>query len=92
MVVHGDDFTALATREQCDCLVKSLKGQFEYKVYARLGSDADDDSNVRILNRIVTWTTEGVVYESDARHAEIVIKQLELQGKEVNKARGCPWS
>ena len=35
---------------------------------------------MRILNRIVTWTEQGIVYEADQRHAEIIIRQLGLWG------------
>ena len=35
--------------------------------------------SVRILNRIVTMTKEGIEYESDQRHAEIIVKQMGLQ-------------
>ena len=53
VVVHGDDFTALCTREQSDWLVDELKKHFELKVSGRLGGDTDDDLAVRILNRTV---------------------------------------
>ena len=32
-----------------------------------------------ILNRIVTITEEGIEYESDQRHAEIIVKQMGLR-------------
>ena len=35
--------------------------------------------SVRILNRLVTMTKEGIEYESDQRHAEIIVKQMGLQ-------------
>ena len=31
---------------------------------------------MRILNRIVNWTPEGIEYESDQGHAEIIVKQM----------------
>ena len=39
-----------------------------------------DDKGVRILNRIVTWDEEGIRYEVDQRHADIIIRQLGLKG------------
>jgi hypothetical protein len=33
---------------------------------------------VRILNRIVTWTNEGIRHEADQRHAEIIVRELGL--------------
>ena len=76
VVVHGDDFTCLAVKEQCDRLTAELKKHFELKVSGGLGSDAKDDKIVRILNRTVQWTDTGIIFESDPRHAEIVCKQL----------------
>ena len=51
-------------------------GHFEIKVKARLGPNSTDDKSVRILNRVVYWTAEGIRYEPDQRHAEIIIHQL----------------
>ena len=70
VVVHGDDFTGLCVREQVLWLITSLQAHFELKVSGRLGSDPDDDKAVRILNRTVRWTSEGILYESDVRHAD----------------------
>ena len=43
VVVHGDDFTALATKERCDWLVTELRRHFELKVSGRFGSPVQDD-------------------------------------------------
>eukprot|EP00969_Alexandrium_andersonii_P328790 14528385-Alexandrium_andersonii.AAC.1 len=34
---------------------------------------------MRVLNRIVTWTDEGIWYEADQRHAELIIKGLGMK-------------
>ena len=34
---------------------------------------------IRFLNRIVQWRPEGITWEADPRHAELIIQQLELQ-------------
>ena len=46
------------------------------KYKGRMGEREDDIKSVRILNRIVSWTREGIEYESDQRHAEIIVKQM----------------
>merc|ERR1711965_94005 len=76
VVVHGDDFTALGADEDCEWLAGQLRQYFELKVSAKLGPEDTDDKQVRILNRTVEWTNQGIRYEPDARHAEIVVKQL----------------
>ena len=44
-----------------------------------MGERKEDIKSVRILNRIVTWTPEGIECESDQRHAEIIVKQMGLE-------------
>merc|ERR1711873_57450 len=33
---------------------------------------------IRILNRVIEWTEEGILYEADHRHAEIIVRKMEL--------------
>ena len=33
---------------------------------------------MRLLNRVVSWTDRGIAYEADARHAEIIVRDLGL--------------
>ena len=44
-----------------------------------MGPANADDKCVRILDRIITWTEEGIRYEADQRHAKIIIRQLGLK-------------
>jgi hypothetical protein len=43
-----------------------------------MGAGPEDLKSVRILNRIVTYTENGIEYEADQRHAEIIGKQMGL--------------
>ena len=52
-VVHGDAFTSLAARDQCDWLADELRKHFNLKMGRVLGSGPKDDKSARILNRIV---------------------------------------
>jgi len=78
VVVYGDDFTVLAKAKELDWFRDMIKSRFEVKFRARLGPGEQDDKSVRILNRIVEWTKEGIRYESDQRHVDIMIKQMGL--------------
>ena len=52
-----------------------LKAELEksYEIKAQvLGPDKGNFQQVRILNRIVTWGPNGISYEADPSHAEIV--------------------
>ena len=48
------------------------------KIRGRLGEGPDDDKEIRILNRIVRVLPNGVSYEADPRHAELLAKSLGL--------------
>ena len=43
------------------------------------GPGKEDQRQIKILNRVVIWhDTDGISYEVDPRHVEIIIKQLQL--------------
>ena len=79
VVVHGDDSTAMATDVYLDWYTLELEQVFEIKVCGRLG-EGNADQEVRILNRVVRITPNGVVYEADPRHHELLTRSLGLEG------------
>ena len=60
---------------------EQIAGNFEVKFRGRLGPGKEDDRAIRILNRVVHWDGEGIKYEPDQRHAEIITKQLGINNK-----------
>ena len=86
--VHGDNFTTLGSRKQLDGFKGRIESKSKIKYKGRLGTRDTDIKSVRILNRIVTLTSEGIDYESDQRHAKIIVKQTGL--KEDSKAVATP--
>ena len=78
IVVHGDDITSAGDDEQLKWLQQELETEYALKLRALLGPDPTDDKEVRILNRVVTWSESGLTYEADSRHAEIIIRDLGL--------------
>jgi len=91
-VIHGDDFTMLGWEKDLDWFRKQIVKTFEVKMRGRMGRDAGDDKHMRILNRIVTWTNEGIEYEPDQRHAEIIIKMMGLDKSEKSVITpGTKW-
>ena len=80
IVVHGDDFTALGTDASLDLYETGLAKYFELKIKGRLGLDAKDDKEMRVLNRIVRVDASGLKYEADPRHVELLAQSLNLQG------------
>ena len=80
VVVHGDDFTALAGREDVLWYENMLETKFEIKRRGHLGEGSGCVQEMRILNRIVRLTKDGLRYEADPRHAEMIIKAMDLEG------------
>ena len=48
------------------------------KIRAVLGPDAEDDREVRILNRWLRWQSDGIKYEGDEQHVKTVIEGVGL--------------
>ena len=79
LTVHGDDFTSTGREADLRWLDQQLRKTLELKTEF-LGPDTKRHTQqVRVLNRVLTWTSEGLVYEADQRHAEILIRELGLE-------------
>ena len=76
--MHGDDFTSTGTEEQLKWLETTFLQNFEIKT-EYLGPREDQLQEIRVLNRVICWTKDGLTYEADQRHAEILVKELELE-------------
>ena len=76
--IHGDDYVTVGKEADLKWLRNKLEEKYEIKTQV-LGPDKGDSQQIRILNRILTWTEKGIEYEADPRHAEIVIKELGLE-------------
>ena len=86
-VVHGDDFAFEGPPKALEEVTASLKEVWLIKVRATLGPEATDDKEVSILNRIIRWTEDSLLYEADPRHVE---KLLRDAGLEDCNALGTP--
>ena len=80
VVVHGDDFTALGTDPELDWYESQLAQHFELKIRGRLGEGCPGDNELRILNRIVRITPDGLTYEADPRHVDLLSQSMSLEG------------
>lgn len=78
IVVHGDDFTALAGDAALDWYESKLKESFEIKVRGRLGERCDGRQQIKILNWVVTASDQGLTYECDPRHGDLLMSSLNL--------------
>ena len=81
VVVHGDDFTALGTGADLDHYEQKLAEHFELKIRGRIGEGCAGPNEIRILNRCVKLTTEGLIYEADPRHVDLLADAFNLTSK-----------
>ena len=58
-----------------------MKDEYEVKVRGMLGPDRKDGKEISILDRCIEWKKDEFWYEADPRHAEILIRELGLNGK-----------
>jgi len=82
-VVHGDDFVFGGVDHDLSWVQARMQESFLIKVVGKLGDGPKDDREVRVLNRVVRWTSEGIIYEADPRHAELLVRDLEAKGVSV---------
>ena len=78
--VHGDDFTTAGPKVHIDWMKARLQEKYELTEEGRLGPGRRDSKSLKILNRIVHWSSEGITYEADPRQAERVVVDLGLEG------------
>ncbi|MFM7980765.1 MAG: hypothetical protein ACKPKO_15740, partial [Candidatus Fonsibacter sp.] len=57
---------------------EQIRGKFEAKVEGRLGPGKLEVNTMRALDRLIYWTEEGIEYEADQRHAEIMVSEFGL--------------
>eukprot|EP00973_Karenia_brevis_P082554 11445276-Karenia_brevis.AAC.1 len=58
---------------------KGLKKKYEVKT-EWLGGKSWMKKEIKVLNRKICWTEEGITYEADERHAKLIIEQLGMEG------------
>ena len=86
-MVHGDDFVAVGHDKNLKSARGTLEDKYQIKVDV-LGKGKECLSEVKILNKLVRYTDDGIELEADPRHAEIVVKELGLQDAKVSRVPG----
>ena len=77
--VHGDDYVSVGLPEQLKWMEQQLANKYQIKTQL-LGPNDGNVQELKILNRIIAWNlVQGITYEADPRHVEIVVEQLGLQ-------------
>ena len=74
-MVHGDDFLGVGPEEHLKDLRKTLEDKYKLKV-EMLGHSEGEKAEIKILNKIVRETKDGIELEADPRHVEIAVREL----------------
>ena len=82
LVVHGDDFITTGDGADLQWLKTVFESKFEISTNV-IGHEPGDEKQLKVLNRIITVEADGYTYEPDARHAEIVIREMNLQNSKA---------
>ena len=77
-VVHGDDFTFSGGLKELKRIAERLREVYELKVRGILGDGPEDDKEIKILNRTLQWTSEGLKYKADDRHVREIVGYFQL--------------
>ena len=91
ILVHGDDFVAVGPEKHLESTRRTLEDKYKLKVEV-LGRGEGKKAEVRILNKIVRHTKEGIELEADPRHAELVVKELEIENAKPSAVPGTKES
>ena len=80
LTVHGDDYTSTGRAAELRWLDGQLNSKFETKTLV-MGPEEKQLKQLRVLNRIISWTSEGIEFEPDQRHAELIISAMGGYGR-----------
>ena len=78
VTVHGDDFTVTGPETELRWMQAKMAAKHEVKTKF-LGPSSPHKQEIRVLNRTLRWTAEGVEYEADQRHGELIVKGMEME-------------
>ena len=67
---------------------KTRRESFEIKVRGRLGEGCEGPQQINILNRIVTATDQGLTYEADPRHGDLLMSSHNLSSSSSAASSG----
>ena len=75
-MVHGDDFVHVGAEPDLRWIQEQMEHRFLVKVIGQLGGDPTDLPELRVLNRVLRLSLEGILLEADPRHQEILVSNV----------------
>ena len=89
LTVHGDDFLIAGPNSSIKWLQRKMRAKFEIKTDILGPKEEGSKEEIGILGRTLRWTSTGIEYEADQKHAKLIIETL---GLEKAKAVATPGS
>ena len=86
-IVHGDDFLWTGLAQELEWLRKQFENKYECKVET-IGFDPSGPQSARFLNRVISYTSEGISFEADQRLVEALVADLGLQNSTTSPTPG----
>eukprot|EP00972_Heterocapsa_arctica_P087275 12870194-Heterocapsa_arctica.AAC.1 len=77
--VHGDDIVCAGEPGDIYWLEAQFSKRFEIRVQ-ELSSRKQGSLEIKVLNRVVRRTVDGITIEADPRHAAAIVEHLDLVG------------
>ena len=81
------NFAAVGEEKDVAEIERILREKYKMKV-EKLGGGASDSKEIRVLNKVLRYTDKGLELEADPRHAELVVKELRLEGSKPSRVPG----
>ena len=86
-LAHGDDFLYSGTKDSLANLRRDFEKQYECKVET-IGYDSELGCSARFLNRVISYTSQGIEFEADQRLVEAMVNDLNLIGSKATPTPG----
>ena len=77
-VTHVDDFLIVGQEKHLKKINQSISQRYEIK-HQILGPDATDVQEATFLGRRIAWTSRGISYEADPKHAQALIAEWGME-------------
>ena len=86
VTVHGDDFTSLGTYQNVLWLHQELHARWMVEVRGILGPPRMPGTvqEIRHLNRLICWDDQGLTWEPDPRHVDLLCQGVVVTGAAVS--------
>ena len=89
VTLHGDDFAVVGPMESLEWLKCGLEATYEIKTEFLRPKAEKCKEEIRILNRTISWTDQGIHYEPDQRHADLIVEQAGMSNSKPISTPCC---